>query len=472
VLNEPHKPASPPTVGKPAGTFSHPGILTKNQCILGQIPAGLAVFSLVLLFASFSCKDSPSASDNVKVTLTFEDASCIETWLQLKIENAAPPYSVALSRDGNTLSTVHILSSDTLLIDEGLAPSTTYTYRASLTLDNSIVVRSPDAQARTLDTTSHNWMFDPPVMLGDGSSSVLYDVAIISENPPLAYAVGAIYKMDSLGNWDPNAYNLVKWDGSSWELKRIPFIGPCSAVLYPPIKAIWAFSENEILVTNGGSIVRYDGVNASMDCRMNSLLLGAINKIWGSGPQDVYAVGNVGTIVRYDGTSWRRLESGTTLPIRGIYGARDNQSGQYEILCVAEAYGTAGGSKVLSLQDNNARELTANGLESWGVEGIWFIPNRQYVAIGQGVWRSALPEGDWWFDEILPRIATTSISGQRLNDIVVCGAFQLLGHWNGMTWQTYFPRISGSFTAVKIKANLVVAVGGIGNRAVAIRGRR
>ena len=125
MLNEPHTPASQPTVGKPAGTFSHPGILNKNQCILALIPARLAVFSLVLLLASFSCTDSPSASDNVKVTLTFEEASCIENWMRLKIENAAPPYSVALSRDGNTLSTVHIFSSDTLLIDEGLAPSTT-----------------------------------------------------------------------------------------------------------------------------------------------------------------------------------------------------------------------------------------------------------------------------------------------------------------------------------------------------------
>ena len=242
MLNEPNKPACPPKVGKPVGTFSHSRILPKSQCILALIPARLAVFCLVLLFASFSCKDSPSASDNVKVTLTAEDASCIETWLQLKIENAAPPYSVALSRDGNTLSTLHIFSSDTLLIDEGLGPSTTYTYRASLTLDNNIVVRSPDAQARTLDTTSHNWVFDPPVLLGDGSSSVLYDVVIISENPPLAYAVGEIYKMDSLGNWDPLPYNLVKWDGSSWTLQRVTvtFRG---SLITPALLGIHAFSE-------------------------------------------------------------------------------------------------------------------------------------------------------------------------------------------------------------------------------------
>ena len=92
--------------------------MRRNEVSNGLIPLRLLICCLLFLFASFSCTDSPSASDNVKVTLTFEDASCVETWLRLKIENATPPYSISLSRDGNTLSTLHILSSDTRLIDE------------------------------------------------------------------------------------------------------------------------------------------------------------------------------------------------------------------------------------------------------------------------------------------------------------------------------------------------------------------
>ena len=454
----------------------------------GYVPLRLLICCLFFLFASFSCTDSPSASDNVKVTLTFEDASCIETWLRLKIEGAAPPYSVALSRDGNTLSTLHILSSDTLLIDEGLAPSTTYTYRASLTFDNNIVVRSPDAQARTLDTTSHNWVFDPPVLLGDGSSSVLYDVVII--NDTLAYAVGEIYKQDSLGNWDPNAYNLVKWDGTSWELKRIPFIGPCSAVLYPPLRAIWAFSENEILVTNGGSIVRYDGVNASMDCRMNSLLLGAINKIWASGPQDVYAVGNVGTIVRYDGTSWTRVESGTDVRLTDIWGTND-----WSELWACGFNDTNGASVVLRLVngvwqtvwDRLAPPQPPYIYTSY-LSSLWSSGSGEYVVVGGRFYRNSLLNINIVRNEYIPTAIGYTIfqlgnfayrvRGSERNDVFLVGDEAMIWHWNGATWLRYDGLINTDdrLYGLAVSSNTVVAVGtrynGIFRNGLVIRGRR
>ncbi len=57
----------------------------------------------------------------------------------------------------------------------------------------------------TMDTTSHNFTRQS-FTFGQHSSSVLYDVAIIDENN--IWAVGDIYMNDSLGNPDPNRYNL------------------------------------------------------------------------------------------------------------------------------------------------------------------------------------------------------------------------------------------------------------------------
>ncbi|MDF2692356.1 MAG: hypothetical protein K0S65_739 [Labilithrix sp.] len=47
----------------------------------------------------------------------------------------------------------------------------------------------------------------------------------------------------------------------------------------------------------------------------------AFAAIWGSAPNDVWAVGTVGTIAHYDGTSWAATPSGTNQSLQGIWGS-------------------------------------------------------------------------------------------------------------------------------------------------------
>jgi hypothetical protein len=44
---------------------------------------------------------------------------------------------------------------------------------------------------------------------------------------------------------------------------------------------------------------------------MNSGTDNILHGIWGSSPEDVFAVGDDGTILHYDGVSWTQMESGT-----------------------------------------------------------------------------------------------------------------------------------------------------------------
>ncbi|MBU1677708.1 MAG: glucosyl transferase, partial [Bacteroidetes bacterium] len=197
--------------------------------------------------------------------------------------------------------------------------------------------------------------------------------------------------------------------------------------------------------------------------------------IWGTSSKDFYVVGNNGNIAHYDGspsgTGWKKIESGTTLPIRDLFGARDNRSGEYEILCVADSYGSLEGSKVLSIKNNIVRELWNDG-RPFGLDAIWFVPGRRYIVVGDGLWEARSPEGSWVLSSNLPMLHKTSIDANGLNDIFVCGAFWLLAHNNGVSWQTYFPFESGSFTAVVLKGNMVIAVGGADNKALVLIGRR
>ena len=131
-----------------------------------------------------------------------------------------------LAVDGRRMISRQVSATDTLVIADSLFPLHTYNVRAYLIEDGLAGDSSNVIQITTMDTTSHQftWQVDT---LGDGASSVLYDVAII--NDTLAYAVGEMYLRDTLGYFDPNAFNIAKWNGIRWQLKRLPFIGPCSA---------------------------------------------------------------------------------------------------------------------------------------------------------------------------------------------------------------------------------------------------
>lgn len=103
---------------------------------------------------------------------------------------------------------------------------------------------------------------------------------------------------------------------------------------------------------------------------------------------------------------------------------------------------------------------------------IWFIPNRKYFAVGDGLWESLTSTTNWVKNNSFPTLYKNYISGQSYNDIVVCGAYWLLAHYNGNSWQTYFPFNSGSFTSVKIKENTIIGVGGSNSKAIVVIGKR
>jgi hypothetical protein len=43
--------------------------------------------------------------------------------------------------------------------------------------------------------------------------------------------------------------------------------------------------------------------------------------VWGSSATDVYAVGETGTMLHYDGVNWSAVESGTEVDLYGIWGS-------------------------------------------------------------------------------------------------------------------------------------------------------
>jgi hypothetical protein len=424
------------------------------------------VLGCLLALFSFSCKEQPPEPGSASPLLAVEDASCTEVWLHVLFADGIPYHQVILTRDGKPILSSTVRATDTLIADEGLLPSHTYSYDVTVT---GMFGQHASVQARTMDTTSHDFTWQTDA-LGDGNSSSLYDVAII--NDTLAYAVGEIYKRDSLGNWDPNAYNLTKWDTRTWQLLRVPVPLCGSGSTWPyPLYAIVAFSPDDFSMSGGADMERWDGKQFSWSCAMNGMVSGAILKIWGASSRDLYAVGRNGTLISFFASSWQKLTSGTTADLRDVNGYIDPSTRRTTIMAVASSPGE---TKLLSLSPSTAQD-TLSWPPTVRLRGIWISSRFAVYASGAGLWRHA---GAGW-KEIpgLPNVNFTEVRGTAENDIFVTAWGGVLAHYNGNTWHQFTEIPAGySFEGVAVSQNMVVAVGFTGgvsvDKAAVVIGRR
>jgi hypothetical protein len=327
------------------------------------------------------------------------------------------------------------------------------------------------------DTTSHAWTFTK-TLLGDGASSVLYDVAII--NDTLAYAVGEISIRDSAGNWPYPPYNLAIWNGQTWRLQTLSY---ATKVLYPgsvgsdsgyaSARSLFTFNERDIWIA-AGTIQHYDGTRWQ---QYRGEEAGFSNKMWGTSSTDMYFVSNGGRIIHYNGSSWTKIQSGTTLPINDIWGGYNYYTKHWEILAVA-TQNYPPGRTILSINGNTALQISSSPIGQ--IEeffSVWFVPNQHYYVIGDGIYeKSSLTDNDWKNNPLdITHYATTRIRGNAINDIFVVGAFGELLHYNGNNWysfQSVTSLTNGAYTSVAIRNNLMIAVGGDSPLAVVTIGYR
>jgi len=76
------------------------------------------------------------------------------------------------------------------------------------------------------------------------------------------------------------------------------------------LRGVWGRSGSDVFaVGDDGTILHYNGTSwSSMDSGTSEHL----NGVWGHSGSDVFAVGNGGAILHYDGTSWSYMFSGTS----------------------------------------------------------------------------------------------------------------------------------------------------------------
>ncbi len=422
-------------------------------------------FSCVIFLLSCNTTEPPPPPPDEKptLTLTLEDASSIEAWVTLKTTNLQLPTTIKFKQNDIITQDIILSYADTVIYIDSLLPNQQYIFQAAIqSSSHTEEVVSNELSVTTMDTTSHNFTWQSWTF-GEHSSSVLFDIAIIDENN--IWVVGEIFLNDSLGQSDPIAYNAIHWDGQEWELKRIPFTGSCSAVIYPPIRAIFAFSESNIWYARGGSLVHFDGDDYFNDCGMNSFLTGSINKIWGTSSSNLYIVGNNGNIAWYNGSVWTKIESGTNIDLLDVWGSPD---GSVIWSC---GYNQDYANTVLLKSENGnwsnifeGSPFTINNNNNVGLLGSCWTNNNlnTHLVNSEAVLRQR-SSAELFLEKITDDLSdlTFSIRGNANNDIIVVGQDGLVGHFNGITLLEFeeLKINDDNYYAVSINGNSVATAG-------------
>lgn len=423
--------------------------------------------SFLLLFCG--CPEDRLKPEENPLHLTVEDVTCTEAFLKISLSASEANHGVLLKRNDSTIiSDLRPLTSDTLVIDEGLLPNKTYTYK--LVFGNW----SATAQTTTMDTTSSNWSFTLDT-LGE-SGSYFADVAIVNDS--LAYAVGEVHIGDTV-------YNVAKWNGITWELQRVKVNFRGNEIVVP-LEGVFTVSSTDIWFV-GSLPIHGNGVNWNMfDLRsMAGFESVSLSKVWALNSSDIYFVGTQGNIVHYNGSNWQKQESGTTLSLVDIGG---NNESLY-LVGVNRAFARG---IVLKEHDGTWEKIIEGENESTGflpqqlfktqlygsTEGMWMDKTGTLFTVGNLMYRYKL--NLWGYVKSLPenyiggksgyRGYLDDVDGNSSNDMFIAGQRGTLRHFNGTTWsQVGLPFNYNDDTHfwlnVSVKGNLAIVVGSMEGRA-------
>ncbi len=291
------------------------------------------------------------------------------------------------------------------------------------------------------DTTSNNFTFTKYTFGGDAGSSGFKDVAIINDSD--IWAVGAIYTAPD------TMYNAAHWDGENWSLKRIPYYYQ-GEPLYSSINTVFAFDSNDVWF-GIGSMIHWDG--QTFNAIDNSKVWGphSVYKMWGTSGSNFYIVGTGGSIAHYSDGNWTKMESGTTIDLRDVWGTPDgsvvwacgwsNDESQSILL-------KYDGTSWKTVWSRNGTEVSPYG---YFVTSVW-ATDSLFLSSGRGVFRdttqvATLP----WFPY--------RIRGTANDNIAVAGDEGMIWHWNGADWKQLNLQSGEPLYSMAISGSMLVAVG-------------
>lgn len=236
------------------------------------------------------------------------------------------------------------------------------------------------------------------------------------------------------------------------------------AAAHGALSGVWGSAPNDVWVAGGrpeaGEMHHFDGKTwTQVPLPAGTPLL---SWVYGFSATDAWAVGTKGAVLRWDGTAWKRVASGTTADLWGVWGPSSD-----DLWMVGGTVGEAapvilrwhGGQLGPVALDpaQNTRDATAL-FKVWGIDGTVFAVGEAGLILqwtGQA-WeaRSAGPKAN---DDFV------SLWGTSQDHMVAVGGRSggRIATWDGHSWQTLAPSATPGLNAVYMTRPQEALVGGI-----------
>ncbi|MEI8134991.1 MAG: hypothetical protein WCH46_07950 [bacterium] len=237
--------------------------------------------------------------------------------------------------------------------------------------------------------------------------------------------------------------NLWHYDGVSFSLVPAFDLTHNSVKLNGALSgySIFAFSKTDFWLVHGSDVLHTNDGKYFDDYRP-----GAVNACWGSSPNDVFIVGNVGHIAHWDGVAFTQMSSGTTTDLNSVCGTDHNHvwaSGRHQ----------ANNTTVLVHYDGNQWNIddlsNDNQVKQNLLFSVWSTDStisHEFTTVSSAFVYRKTDNQAWRIDQSVPnqiprdtahRVSLQAIQGNNPNDLWVAGDWGYLSHWSGKTWAKY-----------------------------------
>jgi len=290
--------------------------------------------------------------------------------------------------------------------------------------------------------------------------SEIYDSWIFSED----YIISVGY----LSVAGQGYFSGAVWDGEEWDTYQ--FIQN-NSVRNP--FGIWSFSESDVYLATG-SIYHWDGNPEYELTRIWTMDLEnhpdeSARNIWAASDESIYFVGRGGGIIHYDGTTFNRMESGTDIWLKDVWGYVDPETGEETVW--ACGWNDMAESVLIVYRGEEWEPVYDVQAYLWEylydhisgpISSVWVTDDFLYISTGNGIYKAdhdtsgeaelILPS-EWfvnfWF----------KIRGNSDNDIFVAGYHQEIMHFNGANWEqiNYLP--GDYLDNIHVTENIIIAGG-------------